>query len=192
MQSGGTSRQVKAKLRNTAGDSHSVLYILCYYLCLELVRVRLLGRIRPDSWCRLHWRRLAEDGLEQNGRERHVRSWAAAVGYGCWQPSCVQYDGWHGRHEPEANEQVSPTKIFFLLFCIFLLNFLFRQMKKMMKQFNTMMEQMAGGDQNQMMQMMMMMGGMDPGSMDPNAAGGTNPPPPPEESSGSGSPRCLH
>ncbi len=99
--------------------------------------------------------------------------------------------GMEGMSQKQMNKSVWRSLFCLFVICICWLTFLFRQMKKMMKQFNTMMEQMAGGDQNQMMQMMMMMGGMDPGSMDPNAAGGTNPPPPPEESSGSGSPCCL-
>ena len=38
-------------------------------------------------------------------------------------------------------------------------------MKKMMKQWNSMMEMMGGGDQNAMMQMMTQMASMDPAAM---------------------------
>ena len=53
----------------------------------------------------------------------------------------------------------------------------------MMKQWNSMMEMMAGGDQTQMMSMMgQMMGGMDPSNMaGMSGMGAAAPPPPPPE-----------
>lgn len=55
-----------------------------------------------------------------------------------------------------------------------------KQMKKMMKQWNGMMEMMAGGDQGQMMNMMSQMVAADPNMM-ANMGNAAAPPPPPQE-----------